>query len=196
MTIEPDPNSDDARSGGDPGSVFPARKEGPDAETPDDPLRPPASLALRRMRAQAIWFVAFVFTFFTLMQLLLIRTGFDAMASAKTSLEALRLHSFGDLVSMITGSILFLAAGVALLVYTAVALSLLARQMLDLMAALFAATSDLVFPKAKPRSQIEADPSDGFIESARRDWLSATAFTVNVVVATVNGLIVLFSKRT
>lgn len=196
MTIEPDPIADDAPPHRDPASVLPDGKEGRAAASIDDPPRPPASLALRRTRAQAIWFVAFVFTFFTLMQLLLIRTGFDAMASAKTSLEALRLHSFGDLVSMITGLILFLAAGVALLVYTAVATYLLARQILDLIAALFAATSDLIFPKAKPRSQIEADPSDGFIESARRDWLSATAFIVNVVVATVNGLIALFSKRT
>ncbi|MBX9912078.1 MAG: hypothetical protein K2Z25_25670 [Beijerinckiaceae bacterium] len=196
MTIEPGPNSDDARSGGDPGSVFPAGNEGPDAETPDDPLRPPASLALRRMRAQAIWFVAFVFTFFTLMQLLLIRTGFDAMASAKTSLEALRLHSFGDLVTMITGLILFLAAGVALLVYTAVTIYLLARQILDLIAALFTATSDLISPKAKPRSQIEADPSDGFIESARRDWLWVITSTADVAAAILNWLIALFSKRT
>lgn len=194
--VAPEPIGDGAQSGGDPVAGLPNGEEGPGAETPDAKLRSPASLALRQERVQSIGVAAFVFVFFALVQLLLIRTGFDAMGSAMASLSKLSVRGFGDLVSNIAALILFLAGVALLAVYTVVAVFLLAKQLLDLLGALFATIWDLIAPKARLRSRIEPDPTDEFVKSAKQEWLWVMTSTADVAAGILNWLIALFSKRT
>lgn len=191
----PGTSGDGTLSDGGPTAAPPHGEESPDARTPDTQPRSLASTALRQERFWSICVAAFGFALFVLVQLLLIKAGFDAVGSAMAGLSKLGVRGVGDLVSNIAALILVLIGGALLLAYAAVAVFLLAKQTLDLFGALLRTISDLTAPEPRPHAQAGRDPGNEFVASAKQEWLSVVKFAADVVVAILNRLLSLFGGK-